>query len=61
MNDICVKKNRLNQIRIKKTKVDLKGIVNVYLASDVLASTPTAVHTIRRVIFQRKRTTSKTA
>ena len=39
------KKNRLNQIRIKKTKVDLKGIVNVYLASDVLASTPTAVQT----------------
>ena len=60
--DFDVRKTALHTL-IRKIEVDEDGQLDFdfYLASDVLASTPTAVHTLRRIIFQRKRTGTKTA
>jgi DNA repair exonuclease SbcCD ATPase subunit len=58
--DFDVRKTALHTL-IRKIEVDEDGQLDFdfYLSSDVLASTPTAVHTIRRIIFQRKRTLYK--
>ena len=59
---IDIRKTALHTL-IRKIEVDENGQLgfDFYLASDVLASTPTAVHTLRRIIFPRKRSASKTA
>ena len=48
---------------ITQTEVDGNGQLDFdfYLASNVLASTPTAVHTLRRIIFPHNRSASKSA
>jgi len=60
--DFDVRKTALHTL-IRKIEVDEDGQLDFdfYLASDVLASTPTAVHTLRRIISQRKRSGTKTA
>ena len=57
---IDIRKTALHTL-IRKIEVDENGQLgfDFYLASDVLASTPTAVHILRRMIFQCKRTGAK--
>ena len=60
--DFDVRKTALHTL-IRKIEVDEDGQLDFdfYLSSDVLTSTPTAIHTLRRIIFQRKRSGIKTA
>ena len=59
---IDIRKTALHTL-IRKIEVDENGQLgfDFYLASDVLASTPTAVHTLRWMIFPHKRSNPKTA